>query len=576
MNAVLLTLTPFLPLTLALGLIPNPLRSRIVELVPLAPLPALAAAFMVSEAEGVHLNIVLLGLELGIDSPRRVLLGVTALIWLAAGLYVRGYIARDEKWYRFNALFCITMAGNLGLIIAMDVPGFYVFFSLMTLASYVLVVFDQTESAYRAGRIYIVLSLLGETCLLLGFMQAVNAAGSLSIGVIGPAIANEATHWPTLALLVCGFSIKAGLFPLHFWLPLAHPAAPTPASAVLSGAMIKAGLLGLLLFLPIGSAEAPITGSTIAALGIFTTFFAVVCGLYQSNPKTVLAYSSMSQMGVMLTALGVLLLAPVDTTGLAAAIIVYAAHHGLAKAALFFSIGLQPSKSANRLFALGAAGLCAFSIAGLFLTGGAFAKFALKETVALGPIGAWVVEIMPYSAVATTLLMLRFLLQLHDQFKSSLGKPTSPLRKLCWLPFIVTVACSQLVPVMLILDGTPAVFDSLTSVQGLLESTLPVAGGIALGVVGLRMPRTLRRIPSIPEGDIVALLPATERAKQIQKLLEAGASMAWGRTSHQVYGTVRQVFSACERADNALMRGNLQAAALILLAFGFALALWLA
>ena len=116
-------------------------------------------------------------------------------------------------------------------------------------------------------------------------------------------IRDAATALPTspqrdliLALLIAGLGMKAGLVPFHFWMPLAYSAAPTPASAVLSGAVVKASILGMIRFLPLETAL-PDWGTALAAAGLFAALYGVVIGITQRDPKVVLAYSSVSQMG---------------------------------------------------------------------------------------------------------------------------------------------------------------------------------------------------------------------------------------------------------------------------------------
>ncbi|MGE5306870.1 MAG: proton-conducting transporter membrane subunit [Alphaproteobacteria bacterium] len=111
-------------------------------------------------------------------------------------------------------------------------------------------------------------------------------------------------------MILTAFAIKAGALGLRFWLPLADPAAPVPASAVLSGAMIKAGLLGWLRFLPLGEASLPGFGYFVIAGGLGAAFFVTLIGVTQKNPKTLLAYSSISQMGIITTGVGTGLVQP--------------------------------------------------------------------------------------------------------------------------------------------------------------------------------------------------------------------------------------------------------------------------
>jgi hydrogenase-4 component B len=113
-----------------------------------------------------------------------------------------------------------------------------------------------------------------------------------------------------VGLLAAGFAVKAGIMPLHVWLPLAHPAAPVAASAVLSGALIKAGLIGWLRLLPLGGAAWPGWGTVFVVVGLTTAIAGALIGVAQTRPKVVLAYSSVSQMGIIATLVGVGLLAP--------------------------------------------------------------------------------------------------------------------------------------------------------------------------------------------------------------------------------------------------------------------------
>lgn len=515
---LLLALTPFLPLVLALAMVPRPGRAAVGLLLPLAPLPALGAALLVQPGVEVLLPGVLLGLDLGLDPRRRLLLLVTALLWLAAAVYSRGYLRGREGRTRYEAFFLTTMGGSLGLIVALDVPGFYLFFSLMTLASYILVVFEGNERAYRAGRAYILLSILGETALLLGFLRAVAASGSLLIDSVPAALAEGEAA--TLLLLFAGFAIKAGQLPLHVWLPLAHSAAPTPASAVLSGAMIKAGLLGLLLFLPLGEAALPDPGLALAALGLATAFYGVFCGLSQQDPKTVLAYSSLSQMGVMVAALGVVLAAPGSAPLLLPAVLLYAAHHGLSKAALFFAVGVVRQADSGRLAALAVATLAAAAIAGAPLTAGALAKLLLKQAAETGVetgvgtgaearAGILLLALLSASAVATGLLMLRFLARLGVAAAAPAERPGAGA--LLWLPFLAIALLGQILPWTVAVGdrgGAVAGWSSAFTAYGLWEGAWPLALAVAL----LLLWRGLRRAglpapPPVPEGDWLALLP---------------------------------------------------------------------
>jgi formate hydrogenlyase subunit 3/multisubunit Na+/H+ antiporter MnhD subunit len=201
-------------------------------------------------------------------------------------------------------------------------------------------------------------------------------------GMIGlPPLAGFVSKW---YLAFFGFGVKAGVLPLHFWLPLAHPVAPVPASAVLSGAMIKAGLLGWLHFLPLGHAEFPGWGLFCIAAGMAAALGAVVVGCMQNDPKTLLAYSSVSQMGVMTLILGIGLTNPGAWLAALPVLLLYALNHALAKGALFFGTGVAHSTGGGgRRWVMAGLALPALALAGAPWTGGSMTKYAIKDLIAV-------------------------------------------------------------------------------------------------------------------------------------------------------------------------------------------------
>ena len=139
---------------------------------------------------------------------------------------------------------------------AADLAGFYLMFTLVSLAAYGLVIDDGTLEVRRIGLIYVAFAILGEAFLLLAFVMLVVAAPGVHT-MIREAVAALPTsplRNATLVLLVLGFGVKLGLVPLQSWMPLTYRAAPIPAAAVLSGAGVKAGVVGLLHFLPLHAA----------------------------------------------------------------------------------------------------------------------------------------------------------------------------------------------------------------------------------------------------------------------------------------------------------------------------------
>ncbi len=404
-QAVLLIAAPTLPLALTLlAASRGRLADLALRMAPWAALPALAA---VAWADAVEVSVtwLMLGSHLGLDATGRAFLGFTAFLWLTAGIYARSYLTHDPSARRFFVFFLLSMSGNLGLIVALDALTFFLFFTLMSLASYGLVVHERTPENLRAGRVYIVLAILGEVLVFAGIVLVVAASGYTF------PIAHREASSLAVGLLLVGFGIKAGALPVHVWLPLAHPAAPTPASAVLSGAMIKAGLLGWLRFLPLGVVELPGWGTTAVAVGLLGALYGVVAGLSQRDPKVVLAYSSVSQMGYLTMAVGLGLLAPALWPAVLATIVLYATHHALAKGTLFLGVG---AAAGPRWLVVPALVLPALALAGASLTSGASAKAALKGVffAVSMPGSEWLGALFTVATFGTALLMGRFLVVL--------------------------------------------------------------------------------------------------------------------------------------------------------------------
>ena len=163
-------------------------------------------------------------------------------------------------------------------------------------------------------------------------------------------------------------------------MPLTYSAAPIAAAAVLSGSAVKVGVIGLIRFLPFDSAM-PEWGDVLVIAGLFSAFYGVVIGITQANPKTVLAYSSVSQMGLLAAALGMGLSAGEKSAVLVAAF--SASFHVLVKGGLFLAIGAVASTKRSVWLVLVPATVLALGLGGLPLTGGALAKLAMKPVMRL-------------------------------------------------------------------------------------------------------------------------------------------------------------------------------------------------
>ncbi|MDP2212869.1 proton-conducting transporter membrane subunit [Phenylobacterium sp.] len=506
LDTILLFAAPGTPILLSLLALVPATRPTLFRLLPFAALPALAAALWLPTGLSSPLPLTLLGAGLTLTETGQVFLAVAALLWTLAGIFVQRSVNAHRE--RFAGFWLATLSGNMLLFLAADVASFYLAFALLSLSAFGLVAHYGSPEARRAARVYLALAILGETLLLMGLLIGVQAAGTTLIPDVRTALAAAQHRDLAIGLLLAGFGIKAGLMPLHVWLPLAHPAAPAPASAVLSGAIVKAGVFGLMSFLPL-QADAPGWSATMVIIGLVTAYLGVAFGVVQQRAKTVLAYSTLSQMGLLVVVIGSGFGSP--ALGLIlAAVTLYSAHHSLAKGALFLSVGLMEKCDAGRRrIVLAAAAVAALAIAGLPLTGGALAKLAIK-----GPISeSLAAPLVTLSAVGTTLLMLRFL-QLLRRTAPSDHRPAAAL----WIPFVAAVAAALALPWALfpnLSELTPAYVMRPINLWAALWPLL-VGAGVMIGA--LKLPRPIN--VSVPEGDIVVLLErGAEAARRLVRRL---------------------------------------------------------
>jgi len=478
----------------------------------------------------------LLGLRFGLDGLGTVFLLLAGLLWSLAGWAAQIYHRHDERRHALWGFWLAALSGNLWLIVAQDAIGFYAGFALMSFAAYGLVVHARSADAWRAGRVYLIMAVLGEALLLSGLLLRVAGSESLALPLEG----NGGQHASlSTALIFLGFGVKAGVLGLHLWLPLAHPVAPTPASAVLSGVMIKAGLLGWMRFLPLGAEPWPLLGAAALLLGLLAALIAVLIGLTQRQPKVLLAYSSISQMGFMTLGIGAALLHPGAWPALAPALALYALHHGLAKGTLFLGVAaVAQATGAARRWALAMQALPALALAGLPLSSGFWAKDGLKQALS-GLPAPWpeaLTWLLPIGALGTTLLMLRLLwLQAHPQADPHAGGHATPTLRAPWLALLLASLALGVPGLLVFLGiaplGLPLPFAAAPALAypafSLALAMLPLLLGAALAGAALHWSgytltgrqhsphsphsshsQPKRTLPQITPGDLLSLIEA--------------------------------------------------------------------
>lgn len=501
-TAIMLLLVPFWPGILALVTLTF-YKRRLGGLLAISgAVPALVVGIYSPLSQEVSYPWLLLGTRFGVDEADAIFLLFTAVVWLLASGFAFGWIRRQSGRERFFALFLLTMSGNLGTLVAQDMPSFYALFALMSFAAYGLIAHELTRRARHAANVYIVLVVIGEGALALTLILAAGAIGANDFMAVRTGLEALPLRHLIIALAFLGFGIKAGVLILHVWLPLAHPVAPAPASAVLSGTIIVTGLVGWLRFLPVGAWALPGWGGMCIGLGLAAAFYGAIIGIDQRDPKVVLAYSSISQMGIMTVGIGMILLEPALSETLSVAIAFFALHHGLAKSALFLGAGLGKTgmDAARRRWLVIGLALPSLALAGAPFTSGMIAKSALVASEAILPErwASLTQFLLPLTSVATALLMARFLVLVNRSPGNAERQPgRGP-----WLIWCASLVLVLLLPLWL----TPAA-GFAWSVPILIDSLWPLGLALVVALVAIRAWRNAGRpsIPEIPTGDV--LLP---------------------------------------------------------------------
>lgn len=316
------------------------------------------------------------------------------MLWLLnlLALAVHAYAAVWLRWTRhggaaeFRPLWLILWTGLNGLFLSGDLFNIYVMLEVTTLGAVPLVMLGRGADAVSAATRYLFFAVTGSILYLLGVALVYGDAGLLYLPAMAGGLAATPATAAALVVMSVGVAMKAALFPLHAWLPVAHASAPTPASALLSAAVATAGAYLLLrLWLgPFAGTWTPAAGQVMGLVGAAGILYGSVQALRQDRIKRIIAYSTVAQLGYLL------LLLPLAPAALAwNGALYHALVHGLAKAGLFLAAGnLLLAVGDDRLDSLPGAGrfaagnvlviaVAGAAIAGLPPTGGFLAKWWL-------------------------------------------------------------------------------------------------------------------------------------------------------------------------------------------------------
>ncbi len=273
---------------------------------------------------------------------------VISFLWMLATVYSIKYI--DHKENRFFAFMAMCESFILGVAFSANMFTYFIFYEMMTFGSYPLIVHEETPIARSAAYKYLVYAISGDVVLFFGIVAHYFwGGGTLSFGSMGTLSLENASRAVLMVIFFCylaGFGVKASIMPLHGWVPDAHPAAPSPASALLSGVILKAGAIGIIRVMfnvfGIDLIRELKVHIPLAALASITIIFASVFALTQDNLKRRLAYSSIGQVSYIL--LGISLLSYDGTLGG----IMHLAHHALMKGCLFLCAGVILVKTGKK------------------------------------------------------------------------------------------------------------------------------------------------------------------------------------------------------------------------------------
>lgn len=293
-----------------------------------------------------------LGLHFTLDGFRALYGTIAAFMWFMSTLFSEEYLAHYRNRNRYYLFLLITLGATEGVFLSADFYTTFIFFEIMSFTSYVWVAQDEKKEALRAAGTYLAVAVIGGLVMLMGIFLLYNLTGTLMFkelsglsgnliygGNLSPEKA-EKRLWAAGVCLLFGFGAKAGAFPLHIWLPKAHPVAPAPASALLSGILTKAGMFGILILTGYVFLGDSVWGSLILILGVCTMFLGALLALFSIDLKRTLACSSVSQIGFILVGVGLSGLLSGENALAVRGSLLHMVNHSCIKLALFMAAGV--------------------------------------------------------------------------------------------------------------------------------------------------------------------------------------------------------------------------------------------
>lgn len=291
-----------------------------------------------------------MGLHFTLDGFRALYGTIAAFMWFMTTLFSREYFGHYRNRNRYYLFLLLTLGATEGVFFSADFFTTFVFFEIMSFTSYVWVVHDEKPESLRAGATYLAVAVMGGLVMLMGIFLLFDLTGTLNFAELSGCYDKyvlttssgipEKKIWAAGLCLLFGFGAKAGAFPLHIWLPKAHPVAPAPASALLSGILTKAGMYGILILTAYIFFQNAAWGGMILILGVFTMVIGALLALFSVDLKRTLACSSVSQIGFILVGVGMAGLLGKENAIALRGSLLHMVNHSLIKLVLFMAAGV--------------------------------------------------------------------------------------------------------------------------------------------------------------------------------------------------------------------------------------------
>ena len=428
-----------------------------------------------------------------VDGLSLFMLFLVAVLFPLIFVFSFAYVTRNL--FRYYFVLFLTLVGILGAVLSRDLLGFYVFLEIMTVGIYFLIIDNTKKESFPAGFKYILMMFAGGLCILVATLMLKHLTGTFDIAEI----ARVAHTLPRneinliLGLFVIGCLVEIGAVPFHVWLPDAHPIAPSPISALLSGIAIKVGAYGIIRIL----FSLQTFSSGLVVLGAVSMVFGVLLALKQTNVKRLLAYSSISQMGYILLGIGI-----GSGTGLGGALF-HILNHATFKMLLFLCMGAVIYATRERdLRNLGGLAkrmpvtVAVFGIGALAISGiPPFNGFASKALISSAISGFFFLKpVLIITAAGTFAVFIKVFLHVFT------GDTPQALKNTKEVPFLMCLSMSVLAGICLVFGIfpnlvlnkliAPAMFSSLSfkfwNAKLFIETFMVIFLGSSIYILGMK------------------------------------------------------------------------------------------